>query len=173
MPVLIFTIDWLYWVLKLSIHWKEKNYLSVVNINHWLSCLMLLLLLCCLCYRYVSRLRLCCRYMPVLDLYLTITHVLRGREWLLECGKKLLSNNYPAWSFCYWFLLFLYLHYYTACLFVWLSDFWTSSSATRLYRGRVPTLTSGNFTCCHTRDRAGRPWLLSQPVTLYWHQLNQ
>ena len=25
---------------------------------------------------------------------------------------------------------------------------------------------SDNFTCCHTWDRAGRPWLLSQPVTL-------
>ena len=24
---------------------------------------------------------------------------------------------------------------------------------------------SDNFTCRHTRDRAGRPWLLSQPVT--------
>ena len=28
---------------------------------------------------------------------------------------------------------------------------------TRLDRGRVPRLTSDNFTCCHTRDRAGRP----------------
>ena len=40
--------------------------------------------------------------------------------------------------------------------------FLTSSSATRLYRGRVPRLTSDNFTCCHTRDRAGRPRLLSE-----------
>ena len=31
--------------------------------------------------------------------------------------------------------------------------FLTSSSATGLYRGRVPRLTPGNFTCCHTRDR--------------------
>ena len=45
--------------------------------------------------------------------------------------------------------------------------FLTSSSTTRLYCGRVPRLTSDNFTSCHTRDRAGRPRLLSQPVTLY------
>ena len=30
-----------------------------------------------------------------------------------------------------------------------LCDFSTSSSATRLSRGRVPRLTSDNFTCCH------------------------
>ena len=47
-----------------------------------------------------------------------------------------------------------------------------SSSVTRLYRKRVPRLTSDNFTCCHTRDREGRPWLLSQPVRLYWHSTN-
>ena len=41
--------------------------------------------------------------------------------------------------------------------FVCLVGFLTSSSASRLYRGRVPRLTSDNFTCCHTRDRAGRP----------------
>ena len=29
--------------------------------------------------------------------------------------------------------------------------------------------TSDNLTCCKTRDRAGRPWLLSLSVTLYWH----
>ena len=42
-------------------------------------------------------------------------------------------------------------------LFVCLFGLITSSSTTRLYRGRVPRLTSSNFTCCHTRDRAGRP----------------
>ena len=57
-------------------------------------------------------------------------------------------------------------------LFVWLVGFFTSSSATRLYDGWVSRLTSHNFTYCHTRDRAGTPWLLSQPVTLYWHWLN-
>ena len=31
------------------------------------------------------------------------------------------------------------------CLFVWLFGFLTSSSTTRLYRGRVPRLTSGKF----------------------------
>ena len=41
------------------------------------------------------------------------------------------------------------------CLFVWLVGFLTSSSTTRLYRGRVSRLKSDNFTCCHTRDRAG------------------
>ena len=50
---------------------------------------------------------------------------------------------------------------------VWLVGFLTSSLTTRLYRGRVPRLTSDNFMCNHTRDSAGRPWLLSQPVTLY------
>ena len=34
-------------------------------------------------------------------------------------------------------------------------NFLTSSSTTGLYRGRVPRLTSDNFTCCHTADRAG------------------
>ena len=43
------------------------------------------------------------------------------------------------------------------CLFVCLVGFLTSSSTSRLYRKRVPRLTSGNFTYCHTRDRAGRP----------------
>ena len=36
------------------------------------------------------------------------------------------------------------------CLSVGLSGFLTSSSATRLYRGRVPKLTSDNLTSCHT-----------------------
>ena len=36
-------------------------------------------------------------------------------------------------------------------LFVYLVGFLKSSSPTRLYRGRVPRLTSDNFTCCHTR----------------------
>ena len=46
-------------------------------------------------------------------------------------------------------------------MFVCLFGFLPSSSITRLYRGRVPRLTFDNFTCCHTRVRAGRPWLLS------------
>ena len=45
-----------------------------------------------------------------------------------------------------------------------LVGFLTFSSTTRLYRGRVPRLTSGSFTCCHTRDRAGRPRFLSQQI---------
>ena len=49
------------------------------------------------------------------------------------------------------------LRYVTLMLFVCLVGFSTSSSTTRLYRGRAPRLTSANFTCCHTRDRAGRP----------------
>ena len=32
----------------------------------------------------------------------------------------------------------------------WFVGFLTSSSTTRLYRGRVPRLPSVNFTCCHT-----------------------
>ena len=51
--------------------------------------------------------------------------------------------------------------------------FLTSSSTTRLYRGRIPRLTSGNFTCCHTRDREGRPCLLlcytdTDPTSSEW-----
>ena len=46
------------------------------------------------------------------------------------------------------------------CLF----GFSMSSSTPRLYRGPIPGLKSNNFTCCHTRDRAKRRWLLSQPV---------
>ena len=48
--------------------------------------------------------------------------------------------------------------------------FLTSSSTTRLYCRWAPRLTSDNHKCCHTQDRVGRPWLLSRPVTLYWHQ---
>ena len=65
---------------------------------------------------------------------------------------------------------YLILERHELCLFGWLVGLFTSSSTTRLYRGRVPRLTSDNFMCCHTRDRAGRPWLLSQPITLYWHR---
>ena len=43
------------------------------------------------------------------------------------------------------------------CLFVCFIDFSTSSSATRVYRGRAPRMTSDNVKCCHTRDRAGTP----------------
>ena len=53
------------------------------------------------------------------------------------------------------------------CLFVWLVGFLNSSSTTMLYRGWVPRLTSDNFTCCHTRDKAERPWLLTQPVQIF------
>ena len=42
----------------------------------------------------------------------------------------------------------------------------TSSSTTRLNRGRVLRLTSDNFKCCHTPDSAGRPWILSQPLRI-------
>ena len=38
-----------------------------------------------------------------------------------------------------------------------LVGFLTSSSTTRLYRGRVPRLTSDNITCCRTRDGAWGP----------------
>ena len=48
-------------------------------------------------------------------------------------------------------------HHSFVCLFGWLVGFLTSLSATRLYRRRVPRLTPDNFTCCHTRERAGRP----------------
>ena len=44
--------------------------------------------------------------------------------------------------------------------FVCLFGFLTSSSTTRLYRGRFPRLTFDNFKCCHTRDKAGRSYLL-------------
>ena len=36
-----------------------------------------------------------------------------------------------------------------------LLGFFTSSSTTRLCRGRVPRLTSDNFTCCHTETERG------------------
>ena len=39
--------------------------------------------------------------------------------------------------------------------FVCLFCFLTSSSTTRLCRGRVPRLTSDNFTCCHTETERG------------------
>ena len=49
--------------------------------------------------------------------------------------------------------------------FVCSFDFLKSSS--RGYHGRPQDRASDNFMCCHTWDRAGRPWLLSQLVTLY------
>ena len=57
--------------------------------------------------------------------------------------------------------------------FVGLFGFVTSSSTTRLYYGWAPRLTFESFKCCHTQDRVGRPWRLSQPVTLYWHRHKQ
>ena len=53
-------------------------------------------------------------------------------------------------------------------LLVWLVGFLMSSST-----AGPQDRASDNFTYCHTWDRAGRPWLLSQPVTLYWHRPNQ
>ena len=44
-------------------------------------------------------------------------------------------------------------------------------SATRLYDRWVTRLTPDNFTYCQAQDRAGRPWLLSQPVTLIFNDL--
>ena len=60
-----------------------------------------------------------------------------------------------------------------ACLFVCLAGFLTSSSTTTVllldYIADGPQdRASDNLTCCHTWDRAGGPWLLSQQVTLYW-----
>ena len=59
------------------------------------------------------------------------------------------------------------------CIFVHLFGYLMSSSATRLYCGGVQRLTSDNFTCCPTWDKAVRPWFLSQLVTLYCHRPNQ
>ena len=41
------------------------------------------------------------------------------------------------------------------CLLVCLVRFLTSTSASRLSRGRVPRLVSDNFTCCHTERARG------------------
>ena len=57
-------------------------------------------------------------------------------------------------------------------LFVYLFIFFTYLSTTRLYRGQIPRLTSDNFSCCHTRDRAERPWLVSQPFPSTWHKVH-
>ena len=38
---------------------------------------------------------------------------------------------------------------------VCLVGFLTPSSSTRLYHGRIPRLTSDNFTCCHTETKRG------------------
>ena len=56
--------------------------------------------------------------------------------------------------------------YVGICLFVCLIGFLTSSSPTRFIADGPQDRASDNFMCCHTWDRAGRPWLLSQPVTL-------
>ena len=90
---------------------------------------------------------------------------------LMECDWRnnyhtfTLANNlsygseWPAvWTF----------HFAPVCLF----GFLTSSSATMLSHGRALRLVSDNFSLLPHRDRAGRPWLLSQPaghiiLTLY------
>ena len=93
-------------------------------------------------------------------------------KWNLKKKKKKKKkekqwmNDYVIWAI-------KYKAYKILLKFVSLFGFLTSSSTTRLYRGWVPRLTFDNFTCCHTWDRAGRLWLLSQPVTLYWHRSNQ
>ena len=55
------------------------------------------------------------------------------------------------------------------CLF----GFLTSSSTTSLFRGRAPRQSVWQFYVLPQWDGAGRPWLLSQPVRLYWHRPNQ
>ena len=47
-------------------------------------------------------------------------------------------------------------------VFGWLVGFLTSSSTTRLYRGRVPRLTSDNFTCCHTGEWGDHDFCLTR-----------
>ena len=76
--------------------------------------------------------------------------------------KKYVSEHHKTTACWLWYLTF-------EVGFGWLVGFLTSSSTTRLYLGQAPR----QLTCCHTWDRAGRPWLLSQPVTLYWHRPNQ
>ena len=85
-----------------------------------------------------------CAFPPHDQLYCDISIVLLSR-WIDRSGSyckyqwhkfnQPLKKSYWKWR--------------CVCLFVW-----TSSSTTRLYRGRAPRLTSGNFKCCHTRDRA-------------------
>ena len=55
--------------------------------------------------------------------------------------------------------------FFSACFFLF--GFLTSSSTTRVYRGRVQRLTSDNFTCCHTRDslQSGLSIILGQGLT--------
>ena len=74
--------------------------------------------------------------------------------WKIRKIKEILSMkiDIAGWKNCAlqkekktWFVLF--------CLFGWLVGFLMSSSTIRLYRGRVPRLTSDNFTRCHTWDR--------------------
>ena len=48
--------------------------------------------------------------------------------------------------------------------FVCLFGFLTSSSTYRPYRGRVPRLTSDNFTCCHTRRQNGETIIILTPT---------
>ena len=56
-------------------------------------------------------------------------------------------------NFLVYFLLSC-IEFQAVCLFS-LVGFLTSSSTTRLYRGRVPKLTSDNCTCCHTETERG------------------
>ena len=45
----------------------------------------------------------------------------------------------------------------SSSLFGWLVGFLTSSPTPRLYHHGPQDRASDNFTCCHTRDREGRP----------------
>ena len=67
--------------------------------------------------------------------------------------KQVKNNNYITASST----VRKYIHVPFFERFVWSVGFLTSSSATGLYRGRVPRLTFDDLTCCHTRDPAGRP----------------
>ena len=77
-----------------------------------------------------------------------------GKHYSCDGGLCLSVNSLPNRSMNENFIT-LKMIYYSE--FVWLVGFLTSSTAARLYCGRVPRLTSDNFTWCHTRDRAGRP----------------
>ena len=96
--------------------------------------------------------------------------------WNMHTGlpdlNHMQNGRHPKSARCA--MCFVCLSRFGTSLVGWLVGFLTSSSQQLGYIVDGPQdRASDNFTCCNTRDRAGRPWLLSQPVTLYWHRPNQ
>ena len=80
-----------------------------------------------------------------------------------------LSPLFSDWN-CHHILNF---HYIRETKLVCLVGFLTSSSTTRLYRGRAPRQSVWQFNVLPHMRQSWETMILSQPVTLYWRRPNQ